>query len=190
MSVYTELMRRIVRGYQDAGNGFHPEDAQAKIRSALAAFDAPFDDLDGAIQKQRAGLYPNTESYKTASTNALRVIDADLDVLKTAVANAARADNAKIARVIVDQSVAVRKAKAQQQADREMVAQVEKLIGQARTDAKVAGELSPPGGGALDRLSKVDVTALEAAIAQRASPKEDAIAAEQLAEIGGQDSED
>jgi hypothetical protein len=189
MSVYNELMTRILRGYRDAGNGFHPAEAQAKIDSATSAFGAPFDSLSAAIDKQRAGL-SSTEAYKTASTNALRVLDADLDVLKAAVQSAARADNAKIARVIVDQSVAVRKAKVQQQADAEMVGQVERLIAQARSDAREAGELAPASGGALDRLKPADVEALAKSIMERAAPKEDAVAAGQLAEFGGQASED
>ena len=189
MSVYNELMNRILRAYRDAGNGFHSAEAQAKIDSATSAFGAPFDSLGDAIDKRRAGL-SGTEAYKTASTNALRILDADLDVLKAAVQSAARADNAKIARVIVDQSVAVRKAKVQQQADAEMVAQVGKLIQQAGSDAKVAGEIAPATGGTLDRLKSADVEAMQASIAERAAPKEDAVAAEQLAEFGGQASED
>jgi hypothetical protein len=186
MSVYNELLSRIVRTYRDAGNNFHPADAAAKITAALGDLQQPFETLGGAIDKQRAGLFPNAEAYKAASGDPLRILDADLDVLKAAVANAARADKAKVARVIVDQSVAVRQARVQQAADGDMVNQVSKLIDQARGDAKAAGEIPAPGGGTLPRLGEADVNALKGEIAARAAPKEDKIAAEQIARIGGQ----
>jgi hypothetical protein len=189
MSVYNELMTRILRSYRDAGNGFHPAEAQAKIDSATSAFGEPFNSLSAVIDKQRAGL-SSADAYKTGSTNALRVLDADLDVLKAAVQSAARADNAKIARVIVDQSAAVRKARVQQAADRDVIEQVGKLIQQAGSDAKEAGELAPASGGTLDRLKSADVEALAKSIMERAAPKEDAVAAGQLAEFGGQASEE
>ncbi|HEY2068069.1 MAG TPA: hypothetical protein VGG48_00820 [Rhizomicrobium sp.] len=190
MSVYNELMTRVWRAYRDASNGFHPPEAQRRIDDAFVEFRPAFEQIGTEIDKKRAGLYPTNEIYLAETRNTLRVLDADLDVLKSAVEAAARADRDKVARVIVDQSVAVRKAKVQQQADNDMVSQVEKIIGQARDDVRIAGEIPPPKGGPLDMLQPVDVAALEKSIKERASAKEDAIAAQQIAVIGGQDTED
>jgi hypothetical protein len=186
MSVYNELRDRMIRAWRDAGNNFHPTDAAQKINGALDGFRQPFEDLSGIVAKQRAGLYPGTDAFKNAAGDTLRVLDADLDVLKAAVASAARADSGKVARVIVDQSAAVRQAKIQQGADAEMAGQMARLIEQARADVKAAGEIAPPGGGTLDRLSPADVAALTEEIQARAAPKEDKIVAAQLARIGGQ----
>ncbi len=143
MSVYNELRARIWRSYQDAGNGFHPEDAARKIAEAFESFQRPFEDLGSQIDRQRAGLYPSTEQFKTETGNTLRIVDADMEVLKSAIASAARADNVKISRTIIDQSVAVRKAKMQQSADRDMQAQVEKLIARMREDMIAATQVPP-----------------------------------------------
>ncbi|HEY1631802.1 MAG TPA: hypothetical protein VGF56_10830 [Rhizomicrobium sp.] len=186
MSVYNELRTRIFRAYRDAGNGFHPAEAQQKINDAFNAFQGPFEEIGGAIDRQRAGLYPSADAFKTAAGDVLRVIDADMDVLRAAIENAKRADNAKIARVIVDQSVAVRQAKVQQAADASMFDQTTKLVQQIRTDVDQAAAITPPGGASLPRLTPVDVKALKDDIAARAAPKEDALAAEQLKRIGGQ----
>jgi len=186
MSVYNELRVRIFRAYKDAGNGFHPPDAQRKIDDAFNAFQRPFDEIGGAIDRQRAGLYPSTDAFKTATDNILRLIDADMDVLRAAVEAAKRADNAKVSRVIVDQAVAARQAKTQQAADASMFDQMSALVKQIRQDVEQAAAIAPPGGASLPRLSPVDVRALKDDIATRAAPKEDAIAAEQLARIGGQ----
>jgi hypothetical protein len=187
MSVYNELRTRIWRSYQDLGNGFHPEDAARKIAEAFQSFQQPFEQVGGQIDRQRAGLYPSAEQFKNDALNTQRIIDADLEVLRSAIAAAARADNVKISRTIVDQSVAVRKAKTQQQADREMLSQMEKLSGQIREDIKVASERTPSGGPPTGELAAVDIDLLIKSISERASPKEDAIAAEQLGMIGGQD---
>jgi len=66
-------------------------------------------------------------------------------VLKAAVASAARADSGKVARVIVDQSAAVRQAKVQQGADAEMVGQITTLVEQVLASHRQvhgAGELT------------------------------------------------
>jgi soluble cytochrome b562 len=138
MSIYNELLNRIWRAYRDAGNGFHPADAQAKIATAFEAFETPFRNLADQIERQRAGLYPSRDAFLADAGNTLRLIDADLDVLKAAVAAAARADNMKVSRVIVDQAIAARKAKEQQRADADMVKQVEGVIAQARENVKSA----------------------------------------------------
>jgi hypothetical protein len=138
MAIYNELLSRVWRAYRDAGNGFHPAEAQAKINAAFEAFSEPFENLAGQIERRRAGLYPSRDAFLTEAGNTLRLIDADLEVLKAAVAAAERADRAKVARVIVDQAVAARRAREQQVADAQMVKQVEDLIALARRDVTEA----------------------------------------------------
>ncbi len=141
MSVFGELLARIWRAYRDAGNGFHPPEAQAKIDTAFKELGERFELIGAQIERRRVGLATDREAFQSDTGNTLRLIDASVDVLKSAVANAARADNVKISRTIVDQSAAMRKAKQQQTADRDMVSQVENVVQQARKDVQQAAEL-------------------------------------------------
>jgi hypothetical protein len=139
-SSYVELLLRIDRGYKDASNGFHAADSAGKIADAVNGFALPIQEVSDIIERQRNGLYVKPEQYATASRDALRMIDAQLAVLESAVQSAARADAAKVARIIVDQGVAARMAKVQQAADAELVRQIKNLIAQARSDVKEAGQ--------------------------------------------------
>ncbi len=189
MPNYVLLLRKINESYGDLGNGFHPPDAADKISAALAGFDGPFGDLARVIDRRREGRYARAEEYAVAWRDLVRLLKSQKLVLESAVASAARADNAKINRTIVDQPVQVRRAMVQQAADKELLTRIENLIRQARQDAIEAGELPPDNGHDFEKLGPIDLEELRESIDRRSAPKEDKITAEQLALIGGQSSE-
>jgi hypothetical protein len=187
MPNYVQLLRKINEAYGDSGNGFHPPDAAEKISEALAGFAGPFGDLARVIDRRREGRYAREKEYAVAWRDLVRLLESQKLVLESAAASAARADNAKINRTIVDQPVQVRRAMVQQAADKELLTWVENLIRQALQDAIEAGELPPDND--FEKLGPVNLKELRESIDRRSAPKEDKITAEQLALISGQSSE-
>jgi hypothetical protein len=186
-STYIELLLRIDQGYKNASNAFHPADAAKKIFEAIGGFALPFQKLADVIDRQRTGLYSKPEQYATDWTNALRVIEAQLGVLESAIHGAARADRAKAAGTIVDQRSATKKAQQHQSADAELVKKIKQLISQARSDAVAAGKMQPGGDASRgDDLGPIDVDEFKRSLEEHAAPKEDGLLAKQLALIGGQ----
>ncbi|MGH6871269.1 MAG: hypothetical protein ACREHE_07170 [Rhizomicrobium sp.] len=185
MSVYGELLTRALRAYEDASNGFRPADAARKVREAAAGLRAPLEQLAGEIRARRAGLYADAREFEAEATRELLLLDADHRLLGAARESAARADRAKAAGIVVDQSLAVRRIKAQWKADEALLRETGGIIQQARLDAKSAAELpppdSPPGG-----IEAIDVKALERSIAERAMPEVDEIVVRQIRQLGGQ----
>ena len=184
MSNYGELLRRHLQAYKAASNGFHTPDAAKKISDAIAGLPPLFDELSRIIRRQRAGGHAD---FAIASRDALRLLDAQLNVLETAVRSAERPDRIKVQQIVVDRHVAKRKAEAQQAADADLVNKIKTLISHAHDDAKEASKMHPNNGGRDgDNLGPVDLNALRRSIEARRAPKEDKIFAEQLALLGGQ----
>lgn len=186
MSIYAEYLAKITGAYRDASNGFHPPEASKKIYDALAGFVVPLNNLDAAIQNQRAGRYPSPQDYAPAWQPQFQLAEWQYSTLSAAVDSAAVADRQKMAATIVDQSVAVRHGQAQQATDGVLLQNVTTLLQGARNDAIAAGELRPSGGSDIGSIS---VDALKKYAEERAAPKEDRIFAEQLAIVGGQSAE-
>jgi len=187
MSNYGELLRRHLQAYKAASNGFHTPDAAKKISDAIAGLPPLFDELSRIIRRQRAGGHAD---FAIASRDALRLLDAQLNVLETAVRSAERPDRIKVQQIVVDRHVAKRKAEAQQAADADLVNKIKTLISHAHDDAKEASKMHPNNGGRDgDNLGPVDLNALRRSIEARRAPKEDKIFADQIALIGGQASQ-
>ncbi len=186
MSIYSELLTRAVQAYKDGSNTFRPADTAAKVRAAAEALAGPLNRLDAQIAKYRGGLYADPAQYKTDSGDSLLLADADLETLKTICTAAGRTDRAKAGSIIVDQPVAVRRFSEQLKADQTLVAQVTGIIARAKADAAATGETPEPGGSGPMGFSPADEEAFEKALAERASPKEDAIVVRQIQQLGGQ----
>jgi hypothetical protein len=187
MSNYVELLRRHLQAHKDASNGFHTADSTRKISDAIAGFTPLFNTLSSVIRQQRAGGHAD---FAIASRDALRLLDAQLNVLETAVRSAERPDRIKVQQIVVDRHVAKRKAEAQQAADAALVDKIKFLISQARDDAKEASKMHPDNGGRDGgELGPIDVNALKRSIEERKALKEDAVLAGQIALIGGQASQ-
>jgi hypothetical protein len=141
MSVYVEILTWVSRAYANASNGFHPPEAAKKIGDALDGFETTFERLaaDGAKTSADSGAIPNAAPLST--DDALRVLDAQFTALKSAVASATRADDAKIKNNRVDQLAHSARAQCQQAADGELLSEISKLMGQVRNDA--AANISP-----------------------------------------------
>jgi hypothetical protein len=178
-NIYQELLATAVEAYQNAGNNFHPDIASAEIAAALDGFNLPLERIGAAIAGRSSGT---TESYATAARNALRLLDAQHIVLRTAMESAARADRGKIARApALDQAALAQRAKVQQSADQQLLGQVTELIADARQDAAAP----PVPGGDPTSLQPIDVEALKLSLAARASA-EDKFATAEVDQIGGQ----
>ncbi len=188
MSIYLDLLGRIARAYQDAGNGFHTSEANKKIADALAGFEAPLNSCSKA-HGQTADMRPR---HDTAIRDDLRALNAQLLVLEAATASAARSDEVKIKRNRVDQLAQLAQARVQQEADGMLLREVGKLIELVHRDAgrpsapddhRTGSEGTPAGAPA---PLPIDPAALQRSLERRAAPKEDALRRRQLAQIGGQ----
>ena len=171
--IYTDLLARAVMTYRTASNGFHPASNARAIVDATNGFDQPFGTLAAAIARQRSGGYTNPEAYRTASTEALQVMAAQRGTLDAAITAAASADDTKAKTgPTLDVQANLEKAKVQQKADADLLAAVDGVIRQARSDAASAQPGSDTGGtgGGSHSVSKM--------------------IAEEIAEISGQDSEE
>lgn len=74
-------------------------------------------------------MYPTfSEDAKFNADYLCLIWSADEEVLEAAIAAAGRADRAKVARVIVDQAVAARKAKMQETADLQFFAAIQHVL--------------------------------------------------------------
>jgi hypothetical protein len=186
MSIYSELLTRAMQTYKDGSNGFRPADTAAKVRAAAEALAGPLNRLDAQIAKYRQGLYADPMQFKRDSDDSLLLADADFETLRTILTTAGRTDRAKAGSIIVDQPVAVRRFSEQLKADQTLVAQATGIIARAKADAAAAGETPEPGGSGPMGFSPADEEAFEKALADRASPKEDAIVAQQIHQLGGQ----
>lgn len=186
MSIYSELLTRAVQAYRDASNTFRPADTAAKVRAAAEALAGPLNRLDAQIAKYLKGFYLDASQFKRDSSDSLSLTDADLETLKALLTTAGRADRAKAGATIVDQPVAVRRFSEQLKADQTLVAQITGIIARAKADAAAAGETPEPGGSGPMGFSPADEEAFERALAERASPKEDAIVIRQIQQLGGQ----
>lgn len=172
---YQQLMALAREAYQLASNGFHPDAAARGIATALDGFNEPLAGLDTALAPDGA------QAGSTAVRDGLRLLDAQVAVLQSALDGAARASRRKIAvAATLDQARFAQAAKVQQAADSQLTDTVAKLVRTVREDA--AG--SPDGGGG-DGLKPVNVAALEESLRLRASGQ-DQFASAELEEIGGQ----
>ena len=190
-TIYQELLCCAREAYHNASSGFHPESAVTEIKAALDGFDAPLGEVGAVIARQRSGGFLSADAHATATRNALRLLEAQLTVLQTAIAGAARADRQKVARAaLLDQAAFAQRAKGQQPADSQLLEQVTKLIGTVREDAAAVGSgCEADGGSSADGLKQVKVEDLRKSLHTRASSKEDEFATGELQQIGGQRSD-
>jgi hypothetical protein len=185
MCVYIELLERASRAYRDASNGFYSSTAYKKIYEAIAGFEPPFKRLCVLIAAERSDRFVDREEYTIAARNELRVIEAQNSVLRAALSSASRESARKASRG----PTGANNAKIQEIADVELRAHVDKIIREAREDAERAHTLPPPERRhhhPSQHMSAEDLAALADHLTHAGSPKEDALFAQQLAQIGGQ----
>lgn len=187
MSSYSERLTCAQRAHQDASNSFRGAKAAEKIRGATLALAGPMDRLAGQISRRREGLYDHAEQFKADAGSSLRQIGTGLQELTATILAAQRTDRAKAAATIVDQGRAAQKFIKQRAADQSLIEECDAILESARSDAEAAAELPSPADTQIDPS---DVDALKRSIAERASPREDAIAIAQIRQIGGQAYED
>jgi hypothetical protein len=108
-------------------------------------------------------------------------------VLRAAVKSAERDDASKASRG----PTSAKNAQVQRDADMGLQAQTEKIIAAARSDAEQAhGESRPGHRREFPRMTQADLETLTISLQARAAPREDRLMAEQLAQIGGQSTQD
>jgi hypothetical protein len=185
-NVYQQILARAREAYANASDGFLPESAANEITAALDGFAGPLAEIAEAIDGLTAGSL-SPDAYATAKRTGLRLLQAQLTVLQTAIASAARATRRKVAgAALLDQAAYTRRAANQNAAQNQLLDLVTKLVGDVREDADAA---APGDGGSSDRLKPVDLRALRESLEHRAAPKEDRLATEELRQISGQRSQ-
>lgn len=138
--VYASQLRTTEQTYRAANIGFHSKESARKISDAVAGFYGPFAQLSAAIAQQRAGHYASPSAYAAAWQAALGTLDAQVNALQSAVDDASRSDRVKVQQMVVDQNVGARRAQIQRNADEALLAQIQSLVAQARSDAAAAGK--------------------------------------------------
>lgn len=142
--IYQDLLARALSAYASSSLGFHPEASAKALLAAANGLKEPLGTLAAAIARQKAGGYPTPEAYRDATDQGLRSLGAQRSVLQAAIDAAARADKNKVrTAATLDMAAKAQQAKAQQAADDGLLAAVDTIIEQARSDAAAAQTPTP-----------------------------------------------
>jgi hypothetical protein len=136
MSIYDDVLKRIVQAWQDAGNGFHAGDAAKKITDAIAGFTPLLAAFNTALEAAKAAGGGSVADARSA----LSVVEAQMLVLEADIASAARSDDAKIRRNRMDQLAQLAASKVQQTADGQLLENMRALVKRAGQDIE---EIAP-----------------------------------------------